>query len=150
MGEDTRWFAIVRTRISGGNVYVTGCERFAAAPEEVVKRVREIGGAKAYAYMSGSERIALRHLAEAGIMIMPLVAGQNRLWRTEHTLRHWNAGRILWPTQGHKTAIERFQKFTGGEDEENEEIDALVSVVEGALLWSDAARPEWIGRRRLT
>jgi hypothetical protein len=147
---ERQWFAIVHTRISGGCAFVRSCQRFVAEPNELASRLLEIPDrGEVYAFISGSERIAIRRMQERGIVVTPLTAGQNRLWRTLRTIQLWEEDRILWPADGSgKHSIERLSKFTGGEDEETDEVDALVACIEGAMLWADAAKPEKFGKRR--
>jgi hypothetical protein len=153
IGEESRWFAMTRVRVSGGCVFVRECARFVADPNELAKRVNESfntdGRCDVYAFMSGSERIAIRRMQEQGIIITPLTAGQNRLWRTLPTMQIWEEDKILWPHDGSgKASIARISRFTGGEDEDNDEVDALVAVVEGSMLWNASSKPFWVGKRR--
>lgn len=147
---ERQWFAIVHMRISKGCAFVRSCQRFVAEPNELAKRLNEMPDhGEIYAFMSGSERIAVRRMQERGLVVTPLTSGQNRLWRSLRAIQLWDEGRILWPADGSgKHSIERISKFTGGEDEENDEVDALVAVIEGAMLWAGSSKPEKTGKRR--
>lgn len=153
IGEESRWFAITHVRISAGVCFVRQCVRFVAEPNELAQRIHEIwnreGRCDVYAFMGSSERIAIRRLLERGIVVTPMVSGQNRLWRTLRTIQLWEDDRVLWHADGRGAkSIDRMSKFTGSEDEENDEVDALVAVIEGAMLWTASTKPEWLGKVR--
>lgn len=147
---ERQWFAIVHLRISKGCAFVRSCQRFVAEPNELASRLKEIPDrGEVYAFISVHERIAVRRMLERGVTVTPLTEGQNRLWRSLRTIQLWEENRILWPADGSgKANIARISKFTGSEDEDPDEVDALVAVIEGAMLWANADRPIKFGKRR--
>jgi hypothetical protein len=150
-GARSDWYAIVRIRIVAGTIHIKSCRRFKADPRDAeaeLRTARDIDGAATpiYTYVSGPERIAIAHLAERGIAVNAMQAGQNKLWRAQKTIKIWRDGRIQWPP-GNEAAIDRFKQFTGQEGGDDDEVDALVSVVDG-MYFMGGATPHMVGERR--
>ena len=79
------------------------------------------------------------------------MSGAACLWRSQRTIAKWNAGDILVP-QNEPWArgfIARAALFTGNDGDEDDEIDALVSVCDAMLGLVDVRGPGTVGARRV-
>jgi predicted phage terminase large subunit-like protein len=150
------WFAIVRARFVGRQVYLQDVERFKADPREVPQRLKDALAASVnapiFSYMSGPERGNCITLAnDHGISVQAMQPRVNKLWRSQRTIAKWNAGDILVPADAPwaRGFIARATLFTGNEGDEDDEIDALVSVCDAMLGLVDTAGPGTVGTRRI-
>ncbi len=135
------FFAIVALRVYGSIAYVRNVMRFHPdyrAGLDNVRSARDLyGHGPVYSYMSGPELGAARYFAQNGIEIQAMPARFNKRVRAQRTIDLWNAGKILLPERAPWTAgfLERVYGFRGVEGDADDEIDALVSAIDGGM-WS--------------
>jgi phage terminase large subunit-like protein len=147
------YFAIVAVRFWGSTGYVRHVERFRADHGEAEARVRiaraSYGGhAAIFSYMSGPEIGGARYLIERGLPIEIMGARYDKRTRAQKTIDRWNAGKILVPEHAPWLTgfLGRAAQFRGIDGDEDDEIDALVSVVDGMTFSGPA--PISLGRWR--
>lgn len=152
-GRLADWFAIVAVRIYMGSVYIRNAYRFKGDPREAAVELKvqqqTYGSVPIFSYVSGPERIAIGTLAEQGIAVQPMQAETNKLWRAQRMINLWNAGRILVPSHAPwvEPFLNRAKNFRGVDGDDDDEIDALVSVV-NALVFGANSQATWTGGRR--
>jgi phage terminase large subunit-like protein len=152
-GRLADWFAIVVVRIYMGSVYIRNAYRFKGDPREAAVELRvqqgSYGVVPIFSYVSGPERVAIGSLAEQGIAVQPMQAETNKLWRAQKMINLWNAGRILVPSHAPWVGpfIERAKNFRGVDGDDDDEVDALVSVVNAMMFGSGSGGTLVLGRR---
>ena len=150
------WFAGVLVRFYGQRGFVRHTIRVKPDPREVPGLIRELralasGSAPVYTYISGPELGVVGRLnVDHGLNIQAMPAKLNKLWRTQRTIRKWNAGEILVPVKDPWAMpfIKRVKGFSGLDGDEDDESDALVSVCD-AMLGFASNGPGATGRRRM-
>jgi predicted phage terminase large subunit-like protein len=157
-GRASDWFAIVVARFYGNKCYILNVTRFKPDPTEVPEAIRGqmavcAGPAPLFSYASGGDAgVAGRLAADHGISISMMQAKENKLWRSTRTIARWNAGDILLPANAPWVTgfVKRMKEYSGNErSDEDDEVDALVSVVEAMLGLVSGEGPGTVGRRRM-
>lgn len=149
------WFALVLLRFWGPRAYVRKVERLKADPsklEMVIRAAWEWNGARCpvFSYIGANERVALTYFAEHGVQVNALPARRDKLYRARRTIDMWNDGRILVPQGAQwEPFLGRIAAFRGVDGDADDEIDGLVSAVDGAM-WSPSSSPTTtLGTRRI-
>jgi hypothetical protein len=107
-------------------------------------------GAPIYSYMSGPEIGIVHYLANDGIEVQVIPARFSKRQRAQRTIDRSNAGLLLFPEEAPWVGglVARLMLFSGDEAAgDDDEIDALVSGVDGAM-GSVGATPISLGRSR--
>lgn len=79
-------------------------------------------------------------------------AKANKLWRSTRTIARWNAGDILLPANAPWVTgfVKRMKEYSGNErSDDDDEIDALVSVCDAMLGFDGQGAPAACGTRRI-
>ena len=156
-GASSDWFAMVAAKILPTGTYLLEVVRHkldAHQIESTMKRIQDIHGpGPIYSYMSGPEKGMISLLRERGLFLQPLPARYNKLVRAQRTVKRWNDGAIHVPEFGHAHPwvngfLHRVSCFRGNDhDEGDDEVDALVSLCDGALGGAGAgAGPRVLGQ----
>ena len=152
-GENSDYFALVVGKVYGKKLYVLDVQRHkldAHLIESVSRRaIAAHGIAPFFTYVSGPEVGMVRVMRERGLQYMPMRARYNKLVRAERTIRRWNDGDIVLPKRapwlsGFLHRVELFQGLDKARDDD--EIDALVSLADGALGGAVAGSVKTMGR----
>lgn len=126
--------------------YVLEVLRMQAAPEAFAKALGAFSvrhnGAPIHAYISGTEIGNVRLMkAVANVTIHARAAVADKFVRAQPTAATHNAGRLLLPANGGPT-IDKFASviagFTGLNDKEDDDVDALVAAHDAAMRGSGA------------
>ncbi len=139
-GKTSDYFSIVVMKIMGTRGFLLEVMRTrldAHLIESTCKAIlNKYGRAPIYTYVSGPEIGMVKLMRERGIPFLPMRARYNKLVRAERTIKRWNDGQIVVPADAPwaKGFLHRVEMFRG-EDKghDDDEIDALVSVCDGAM-----------------
>ena len=152
------WFAGVLVRVYGSRAFVRAALRVKPDPREVPGLVRGLkaeatGAAPVFTYGSGPELGVVGRLnCDHGLNIQFMPALLNKLWRSQRTIKRWNDGDIMVPSEAVWAGAftKRIQGFTGLDGDEDDESDALVSVCDGMLgLAGNQRGTGTVGTRRI-
>jgi phage terminase large subunit-like protein len=133
------WFALVVARISGGQMFVREVQRFRAnegVAENVIRTAWEVHGyCQIFSYMAGPEIGAAHYLASRGIHVNVMPARFNKRIRARKTIDRVAVRDLLLPQHAPWVAAfeRRLLSWRGLDSDEDDEIDALVSVHDGAF-----------------
>jgi predicted phage terminase large subunit-like protein len=108
-------------------------------------------GGKMYSYMSGPEIGIAHYLAEKGIAVDVIPARYSKRQRAQKSIDKANAARILFPASAPwvEPMIARMILFTGADNAgDDDEVDALVSAVDGGMLQAPSTFKTF-GKRRI-
>ncbi len=147
------WFARCAGRAYGPKLYLLDVTRHKIDPhliESTCKAdINKFGRAQFFSYMSGPEIGMAKILIERGVPILKMNARYNKLVRAQRTIKRWNDGDILVPSSGLWVPgfLHRLGLFRGRErDTDDDEVDALVSMADGAMGGIVASAPKTLGR----
>lgn len=149
------FFALVIVRIWGSDVYVLKTERLKAdfaGLEMAIRRAWDSVGARCpvHTYITGPEKGAVSYFAEHGIHILAMHAKFNKLIRAQKTIDIWNDRRVHVPEgAAWDPFLGRVAAFRGVDGDDDDEIDAMVSAVDGGMWSAVANATRAIGKRRL-
>ena len=149
------FFALVILRMWGSTAYVLRVSRLKAdlnVLEMEIRRAWSLVGGRCpiFSYVSGPEKGACNYFAEKGIQINQMGARFNKLVRAQKTIDVWNDGRILVPEgPEYDPFLNRVAAFRGVEADDDDEIDALVSGIDGGLWSNVTLATRAVGRRRV-
>lgn len=94
-------------------------------------------------YAAGTEAGSAQFIQQKGIrlVVMP-TGGRDKFTRAQQTAELWNLGRILVPEDSEKypwadVFVDELTSFTGVKDPQDDQVDALVSGVDAALVHVD-------------
>lgn len=139
-GSNSDYFAIVVVKIMGTKAFVLESTRTkldAHLIESTCKAyLNKYGQGPMYTYVSGPEIGMVKLMRERGIPFVPMRARYNKLVRAERTIKRWNDGHIAIPAEAPwvKQFLRRVELFRGDDrGHDDDEIDALVSVCDGAM-----------------
>ncbi len=139
-GATSDYFAIVVAKVMGTKAYlleVMRCRLDAHLIESTCKAFqRKYGYGPIYTYVSGPEVGMVKLMRERGIPFVPMRARYNKLVRAERTIKRWNDGQIVVPAEAPwaRGFLHRVEMFRGEEKgHDDDEVDALVSMADGAL-----------------
>jgi len=108
------------------------------AIEDAYWRSREaLPGGKCFSYISGPEIGTVRHMAEHGVIVVPMQARYSKRIRSQRTIDLNNSGRLRLPASAdwRPMLAQRMAVFTGDErSRDDDEMDALVSGVDGGMM----------------
>lgn len=99
--------------------------------------------AKMFFYASGTEVGAASFIKSKGVPIVVMdTGGRDKFTRAQVTAEMWNRGRILVPSDSEAypwvdVFVDEVCSFSGVKDPIDDEVDALVSGVDGALKFQD-------------
>lgn len=142
--------AIAVLRVWGPKAYVLEVSRFKLNLGLIAMRLQEVtkqhGRGPIFSYVSGPEIGVVGDMARRGIAIQGMPARFNKLVRAEKTICKWNGSDILVPAAGEWVDgfISRTQAFRGVEGDDDDEVDALVSAVDGGM-YSAVTMPRLVG-----
>jgi hypothetical protein len=149
------FFALVLMRIWGSTAYVRMVSRLRAdlaVLEMEIRRAWTVNGTRCpiFSYVSGPEKGAILYFVEHGVPINGMHARYNKLVRAQKTIDFWNDKRVLIPEGADfDPFLNRVAAFRGLEVDDDDEVDALVSAVDGAM-WSGGQTPtRTLGQRRI-
>jgi len=152
-GETGDYFALVALKVFGTDAYVIDVQRHkieAHLIESTCKAMlNKYGRGPFFSYVSGPEVGTVRLMRERGLPFMPMKARYNKLVRAERTIARWNASKIHVPSEAPWLSgfLHRAELFQGNEKDRNDdEIDALVAVCDGALGSMVGGAPKTLGR----
>jgi predicted phage terminase large subunit-like protein len=156
-GKRADWFALVVVRRMAGQMFIRDVQRFRAnegVAENALRQARDVYGitTQIYSYMSGPEIGAAHYLASRGLHVNVLPARFNKRIRARKTVNRVKSGDLLVPQ--HAPWVQAFERrllaWRGAEGDEDDEIDALVSVHDGMFgSGSGEAGAKGIGHRRM-
>jgi predicted phage terminase large subunit-like protein len=142
-GTGSDYFALVVARLYGRKAYVTEVYRHKIDAHQIESTIRMVqhkhGAGVVWTYQSGPEVGLTSILVERGLKIARMPARYNKLVRAERTVRRWNDGEIVIPHESYGALwapgfMARVANFRGNDkDGDDDEIDALVSLCDGAL-----------------
>ena len=153
------WFAIVVGRVYGGQLFVRHVERFHADEGLLETRLRAVReehapSAPIWSYMSGPEVGAAHTLASKGLPIQVIPARFSKLIRARRCIDRLNGGgayegRVLVPDGAPWTAafVRRLTQWRALDSDDDDEIDALVSLHDGLFGSGCGVAPAWTGGR---
>jgi predicted phage terminase large subunit-like protein len=151
-GEGSDYFALVVAQIHGKKVYIVEVQRHKIDAHQIESTLKasqnKYGRSVIWSYQSGPEIGLSNLLIERGIPMGRMPARFNKLVRSERTARRWNDGDIYTPGNALWAPgfLSRMASFRGADkDGDDDEIDALVSLCDGALGGAVAA-PRSMGR----
>lgn len=152
MSKSADYFSLIAGRVYGGALFVRRAVRMRADINLVELELRKAfdayGTCPVFSYVAGPEIGAVQWLASRGIRIQGIPARWSKLVRSQHTRTAWNTGRIQLPvTNDFDGFIRRAQSFRGAEADADDEVDALVSLHDGAV-GSSAGAPRTMGAPR--
>lgn len=134
------YFALVVARLYGKKAFITEVYRHKIDAHQIESTIRmamnKHGRAVVWSYQSGPEVGLTGILVERGFPIQRMQARYNKLVRAERTIKRWNDGDILIPQDALWVPgfMARISAFRGADKDGNDdEIDALVSLCDGAL-----------------
>jgi predicted phage terminase large subunit-like protein len=133
------YFAAVAGRVYGRKVYLLDVRRqkLDAVQLEDTCRVllAEHGRAPLWSYQAGPEVGLSRLLLQRGVPVASMPARYNKLVRAQKTIRRWNDGDVLVPATATWAPgfLHRVSLFRGHERDRDDEVDALVSMVDAIL-----------------
>ena len=157
-GRASDWFAVVAARFIGSKCFVLNATRFKPDPTEVPSALRGqlavcSGPAPIFSYTSGGDaRVAGRLSVDHHINIQMMQAKTNKLWRSTRTIARWNSGQIMLPANAPwvPAFVKRMKGYSGNESsDEDDEVDALVSVCDAMLGLTGGQSPGTVGTRRI-
>ena len=130
------WFALVTGRIYGSKLYILDVRRErldAVMLESSCKSLlSKYGQSPIWSYQSGPEIGLSKLLTQRGVPIGSMLARYNKLVRAQKTIRRWNDGDILVPADEslpwRAGFLHRVSLFRGHEKDQDDEVDALVSL----------------------
>jgi hypothetical protein len=148
------WAAVVALRVWGSKAFVLNVSRFKLSIGLIANRLQQAretwGRGPVYSYVSGPEVGIVQDMNLRGLQVQGLPARFNKLVRAERTIVRWNRGDVLVPQ--HEAWVDEFvgraQSFRGVEGDDDDEIDALVSVCDGGLGSGVAAATKSFGAWR--
>lgn len=149
------WFALVLLRMWGSTAYVRKVTRLKAdlaVLEMEIRRTLEFNKSRCpiYSYVSGPEKGALIYLGDHGLMINAMNARYNKLVRAQKTIDVWNDQRVLIPHgEDMEPFLNRIAAFRGLDVDDDDEVDALVSAVDGGLWSNVTSATRLVGQRRI-
>ena len=139
-GEGSDYFALVVGKVYGTKLYILDVQRTKLDAHLIESTCRaamsKYGHAPFYSYVSGPEIGTVKIMRERGLPFIPMRARYNKLVRAERTIKRWNDLQIVVPHEapwlpGFMHRVEMFRGDDKGHDDD--EIDALVSLADGAL-----------------
>lgn len=158
------WFALVRGRVWAGELYLTHVERFRADEGLAETRLRAVwqdGQPPIWSYMSGPEVGAAHNLASKGLPVQVIPARFGKLIRARKCIDRCNGGadasgtqwpgRVLVPAGAEwDSFVRRLTQWRALESDDDDEIDALVSLHDGLFGSGCGVSPAWTcGRPRM-
>jgi predicted phage terminase large subunit-like protein len=139
-GGGSDYFALVVAQIHGKKAYIVEVQRHKIDAHQIESTLRaalnKYGRGVIWSYQSGPEIGLSNLLTERGIPMGRMPARFNKLVRSERTARRWNDGDIYVPANALWTSgfLARITAFRGADkDGDDDEVDALVSLCDGAL-----------------
>jgi predicted phage terminase large subunit-like protein len=133
------FFAACAARVYGRKVYLVDFRRHkldAVQLEDTCRTfLNEHGRAVLWSYQAGPEVGLSRLLLQRGIPVGIIPARYNKLVRAQKTIRRWNEGDILVPATAPWAPgfLHRVALFRGHERDRDDEVDAMVSMVDAML-----------------
>ena len=102
-----------------------------------------------FSYVAGPEIGSIAHLGEHGVQVNAMAARFNKLVRAQRSIDLWNDGKILVPYGSQYDGfLGRVAAFRGVEEDADDEIDAMVSMVDGGLRGGGQMPTRGVGSRR--
>jgi predicted phage terminase large subunit-like protein len=151
--EGSDYFALVVLKIYGTKAYVIDVQRHKLDAHLIESTCRaalnKYGYAPFFTYVSGPEIGTVKILRERGIPFAPMKARYNKLVRAERTIKRWNDLKIVVPAEAPwmPNFMHRVSIFTGADKgHDDDEIDALVSVCDGAMGGQVAGTVKVLGK----
>jgi predicted phage terminase large subunit-like protein len=149
---------MVAGRIMGGKLFLLDVAREKLDAHQIESKGKALASrygqagvvTPVWSYMSGPEIGMAKLMRDRGLPICPLPARYNKLVRAQRTIKRWNSGEILVPSTNApwvRGFLHRMSCFRGNDhDDGDDEIDALVSLCDGAMGGAGAgASPRMIG-----
>ena len=132
------WSSVVVGRLYENTIYVREFKRFRAELPDALLAIQTLWGlygqVPVFSYMSGPEVAVARYFASQRINIHYMPAKDPKWIRGRKTIDAHNAGRILYPAEANlEGTFQRMASFHGVEEDEDDEVDALVSLYEGLV-----------------
>ncbi len=136
------YFALAILLVYGDRGWVVRIERTKSDIDAIEARIRDrwltYGQCPIYSYMSGPEVGWAEWLIKRGLPFHRMQARYNKIQRAEYMCRCWNDGRLMFPEQSEwfPPFYSRALAWRGLENDQSDEIDALVSAVDGGMSGS--------------
>lgn len=151
------WFSACVLRLYGRRAYLVRLIRDRLEIPMIVSHLRamhtQYGWAPIWTYVSGPEIGTVKHLIERGLPAQPMPARYNKLVRAQRTMKRWNDGDIVIPEDTADPVIpgflQRVSLFRGHDDDEDDEIDGIVSACDGGMGGLVAGGASLLGRQGL-
>lgn len=146
------FFALMVGRAYGGALFLRRSRRMHAdinmIEAELLDAFNLYGRCPVYSYVSGPEIGTVQYLSQRGIQIQAMPARYNKLVRSQKTRQAWNAGKVQVPLGDEWDPVKRrIQLFRGADSDEDDEVDAMVSLFDG-LIGSACTAPTTLGKPR--
>ena len=151
-GMSSDFFAICAGKVFDKQLYVLDFQRVKLDATQIEATSRQFlnmyGTAPIYSYVSGPEMGTLKLMRERGIPMVPMRARYNKMVRAQRTIRRHNDGLIQWPDGAawRKSVLARISRFRGADKDQDDEVDALVSLSDGALGGAVAGTVKTLGK----
>ena len=153
-GATSDFFAMVAIKVCGTKSFILEVQRTKLDAHMIESTCRAMqnrhGAGPIFSYVSGPEVGMVKLMRERGLHFIPLRARYNKLVRAERTIRRWNDGNVQMPratTLWAKGFLHRVSCFRGNDqDEGDDEVDALVSVCDGAMGGVGAGNVKTVGK----
>ena len=153
------WFALAAGMFSGSSGYLVDVERFRADEGQAQKRIRamhdhhgvRIGEIPIFSYVAGPEIGMIANMHDVGIPVQGLGARYHKVTRARRTISKWNTGQLLLPMSASWVPgfLSRVLAWRGHDGDQDDEIDAMVSLVDGATHSGVTAPGVPFGQRRV-
>ena len=128
------YFAFCVLKVYGSEAFVLELGRLKADLKVLAgllaSKSRKYGNAICVSYISGPELAAIHYLLHEGVRVAHMNAKGNKRFRAQRTLDEWRRGRVIMPFTGLEESESRVKAFRGDENDESDEVDALVSAVD--------------------
>jgi predicted phage terminase large subunit-like protein len=151
-GPGSDYFAMCSAKIYGSKAFVLEVRRTRLDAVQIEGTARSMmglyGRGPIYSYMSGPEIGTAKLMRERGLPFLIMRARYNKLVRAQRTIKRWNDGDIALPEGAPwvRAFVHRVQLFRGHEKDRDDEVDALVSMCDGAIGGAVGGGPKSLGR----
>ena len=155
-GAGSDYFAMCAVKIYGRKAYVLEVQRTkldAVMIESTCRGMIARHGqphvmAPIYSYMSGPEIGTAKLMRERGLPFVIMRARYNKLVRAQRTIKRWNDADVAVPSSAPWLSgfLHRVGMFRGHEKDHDDEVDALVSVCDGAIGGAVAGGVKTLGK----
>lgn len=147
------YFAYCVLKVYGTQVYVVELKRMKSDLRRLAETLKtaskHYGNAPCVSYVAGPEVGMIQYLTGEGVRAMGIPARYNKRVRAQALVDKWKHREILFPMSAPwLDCLERFELFRGHEEDQSDEVDAVVSALALAAGFSGGA-PRAFGQPRI-